>query len=136
MVNLGYDIAAQLPYLRAQAESRFTETLDVFTIEDVLDEATGLYTPTEVVAYSGVSGRVRYPTLTVSERAQGSQVPAIQDVTIHVSVGSTPNVAVNHLWRVTASTSDASLGGRVFRTKGESQAGQVTASRYPVERVS
>lgn len=135
-MSLGHDIAAQLPYLRMQAESRFTETLDVFTIDDVLDESTGLITPAEVIAYAGVPGRVRYPTLTVSERAQGSQVPAIQDVTIHVAVGATPDVAVNHLWRVTASTSDSALEGRVFRTKGESQAGQVTASRYPVERVT
>lgn len=136
MVNLGYDVAAHLPYLRAQAESRFTEVFTAFTIENVLNESTGLYEPTEVVAYAGVAGRVRYPSLTVAERAQGSQVPAIQDVTIHVAVGATPNVAVNHMWRVTGSTSDASLVGRVFRTKGESQAGQVTASRYPVERVS
>jgi hypothetical protein len=136
MVNVGYEIATMLPYLRAQAESRFTEVWDVFTVENVLDESTGLETPTEVVAYTDVRGRVRYPTLTVSERQQGSQVPAVQDVTISVAVGATPDVVVNHQWRCTASTADASLIGRTFRTKGEAQAGQVTAARYPVERVS
>jgi hypothetical protein len=121
---------------RAQAEARFTETLKAYTITRTGPDADGLYTDTEVTVYAAVSGRVKYPTLTVSEREQGSQVPAVQDVQVHVAVGSTPNVVVNVLWRVTASTADASLVGRVFRTKGEAQAGQVTASRYPVERVT
>jgi hypothetical protein len=121
---------------RAQAETRFTETFKAYTISRTGPDADGLYTDTEVTVYAAVRGRVKYPTMTVSEREQGSQVPAVQDVQIHVAVGATPNVVVNVLWRVTVSTADPSLEGRVFRTKGEAQAGQVTASRYPVERVT
>lgn len=120
---------------RAQATMRFTETLTVFYTTRVLG-SDGLYTDTEVPLYSGVAGQVKFPTLTVSEREQGAQVPAVQDVVIKVATASTPNVAVNHLWRVTASTADVSLVGRVFRTKGLPQAGQVTSWRYPVEQVA
>lgn len=118
---------------RAQTEARFTETFTAFTV--ALSDETGEngYTETETVVYSGVAGEVKFPTLTVHERDQGGQVPAVQDVIVKVAVGATPNVAVNTFWRVTASTSDASLVGRVFRTKGLPQAGNVTAHRYPVE---
>lgn len=121
---------------RRQAEARFTETLEAFTESRVLDDSTGEYAVTEVVVYSGVAGRVKFPTLTVSEREQGAQVPAVQDVQVHVAVGATPLVVVNTYWRVSASTADVSLVGRVFRTKGQPQAGAVTAHRYPVEAVS
>lgn len=119
---------------RRQTAARFTETFKVFTVARVLG-AGGGYTDTEVTVYASVLGEVKYPSLTVAERAQGGQVPAVQDVLIKVAVGSTPNVVVNTLWRVTASTVDPDLVGRVFRTKGEAQSGKVTAHRYPVERV-
>jgi hypothetical protein len=121
---------------RRQAEARFTETFTAYAVDRVLNESTGLFEDTEDVLYASVAGRVKYPTLTVSEREQGAQVPAVQDVEVHVAVGATPNVAVNVLWRCTASTSDSALVGREFRTKGEPQSGQVTAWRYPVERVT
>ena len=121
---------------RKQAEARFTETFKAFTVENVLDEETGLETPTEVAVYASVPGRWKSPTMTVSERAQGAQVPAVQDTQIHVAVGATPLVGVNTMWRVIASDSDSSLVGREARTKGLPQAGQVTAHRYPVEEVN
>jgi hypothetical protein len=121
---------------RRQAEARFTETFTAYTVEKVLNESTGLYVDTEEAMYASVAGRMKYPTLTVSEREQGAQVPAVQDVEIHVAVGATPDVTVNVRWRCTASTSDSALVGREFRTKGEPQSGQVTAWRYPVERVT
>lgn len=141
---------------RAQAVARFTETFTIFTTTNVLDEATGLYTPAEDVLYTGVEGRVKYPSTTVMERAQGGQVPAVQDVQIHVRVGlvlplvpaedlvpdtdllpsEVTLLPVNVLWRCESSVSDPTLEGRVYRTKGEPQSGNVTAHRYPVERVN
>lgn len=122
---------------RAQAEARFTETLTAFRVEHSTEpDENGDYPDVEVVLYTGVRGRVKFPTLTVSERQQGGQVPAIQDVHVHVAVGATPNVVVSTVWRVTASTADSALVGREFRTKGLPQAGQVTAHRYPVEAVN
>lgn len=137
MPILGPDTLGALPGLRAEAESRFTETFTVFyETTGVLNEATGLYEPTEVPVYSGVAGQFKFPTLTVQERAQGAQVPATQDVVIKVAVGSTPNVEKNHFWRCTASAVDSSLVGRVVRTSGIPQGGQVTTWRYPVEQFS
>lgn len=135
-MSLGSVVAAYLPYLRGEAESRFTETFTAFRSTKVLNPSTGLYEDTEVVLYAAVPGRVRFPTLTVSEQEQGAQVPAIQDVQVHVAVGATPDVGVGHSWRVDASTADSSLVGREFSVKGLPQAGQTTAHRYPVEQVA
>lgn len=121
---------------RRQAVARFTEVFTAYTVDRVLDPATGLYTLTEDVLYEDVPGRVKFPSLTVMEREQGAQVPAVQDVQVHVAVGATPDVGVNVLWRVVSSVADAGLVGRVFRTKGVPQSGAVTAHRYPVESVS
>lgn len=121
---------------RAQAASRFTETFKVFRITRTLSETTGVYTDTETSVYASVVGQFKFPTLTVAERDQGAQSPAVQDVVIKVAVGSTPNVVVGDLWRCTASTVDSSLVGRVVRTKGLWQAGQVTSWRVPVESVT
>jgi len=109
--------------------------LTVFRITKVLNTTTGLYAETEVVVHAGVAGRVKFPSMTVAERAQGGLVPAVQDVQIHVAVGSTPDVLKNHVWRVTASTSDESLVLREFRTTSLPQGGQTTVHRYPVEQV-
>jgi predicted amidohydrolase YtcJ len=135
-VNLGYDIASQLPYLRSQAAGRFTETFKVYTVTKSEPDADGVVVETEVTVYPAVTGRWKSATMNVSEREQGSQVPAVQDTHIHVAVGATPLVGVNTLWRVTASTADPSLVGREARTKGLPQAGQVTAHRYPVEEAN
>lgn len=125
-----------LSFGREYTVSRFTETFEVYTETKTLNNTTGEYTTTRTLFYEGLAGQVKFPTLTVSEREQGSQVPAAQDIVIKVAVGSATNVKVNHLWLVTASTVDASLVGRVFRTKGLAQSGQVTAHRFPVESVA
>ncbi|WP_366941696.1 DUF6093 family protein [uncultured Microbacterium sp.] len=117
---------------RKRAGSRFTETFTAYTVSSVLDEATGLYVDAETVLYADVAGHVKFPEMTVSEPGQAGQVMAVQDIEVHVTVGATPGVVVGVLWRVDGSTVDPSLTGRVFRTKGPPQAGQVTAHRYPV----
>lgn len=121
---------------RGLAAARFTETFNVFYVTRVLDVDTGLMTDTEITIYASVLGMVKFPSLNVTEREQGAQVPAVQDVTIKVAVGSTPNVIVNYVWRCTGSLVDDSLIGREFRTKGLPQAGQTTQWRYPVEQVA
>lgn len=121
----------ELDDARAEAEARFTETFTAYTVARVLDES-GTHTDIETALYTGVEGRLKFPSGTVSESSQGGQVRAVQDIEVHVSVGATPNVAVDVLWRITGSTADGSLVGRTFRTKGIPQSGQVSAHRYPV----
>lgn len=121
---------------RAQAVARFTETFTFYSVVESVDPVTLAPSSVETNLYTAVAGRLKFSTLAVSEStAAGSSVSA-QSVEIHVAVGATPNVRADHFCRMTASTSDASLVGRVFRIKGSAQAGQVTAARYPVEAQS
>ena len=134
-MNLGYDIAQALPGLRAEAESRMTETLTVGVETFVTDPVTGdAVRSVADPVYSGI-GQIKFPSMVVSERdAQGQQVAATsQMLRLPVSVGA---VAKGHVVRVTASSSDSTLVGRWFRVKSLPQSGQVTAHRYPLEEVT
>lgn len=124
---------------RREAAGELTETFKVYYETKVLVEEgsnAGNYVDTEVTVYAAMRGRMKFPSLSVQEREQGAQMPAVQDIIIKVAVGSTPLVKVGHIWRCTASTVDSSLVGREVRTKGLPQAGTVSNHRYPVEAVS
>ena len=122
---------------RVQAERRFTETFTFFS-ESYTPPAEGQIDPVlvETNLYVGVLGRVKFPSLNVSERDQGGQLLSVQSPEVHVAVGATPNIRADHFCRVTASTADSSLVGRKFRIAGLPASGQVTAARFPVEAVS
>lgn len=128
---LGWDIAAVLPELRAQAESRMTETVLVGKFRDGSDPATGAATRVLVTErYSG-KARVRYPSYAVAEMSPASQPVAQQDVIVSLPVGSGPVFEGDEVL-VTASTVDPNVVGRRFRVKGQPAAGQTTAYRVPV----
>ena len=122
---------------RAQANARMTESVTVTTTAPgtVMDESTGAYPDTITSHYSG-SGRIKYPTLTVSEKTPAGQTLAAQDVTLHLPVGLASQVRVDDVVTVTYSSADPDLVGRVFRVKGLAQAGQVSAHRFPLESLS
>ena len=122
---------------RTQAVARFTETFTFFS-ESYSAPADGQVDPvlTETNLYVGVLGRVKFPSLAVSERDQGGQLLTVQSPEVHVGVGATPNVRADHFCRVTASTVDSSLVGRKFRITGFPASGQTTAHRYPVSEAS
>ena len=119
---------------RAQANARMTETVTVTTTTpgEVMDESTGTY-PDVIVSHYGGVGRIKFPTLTVSERTPGGQTIAVQDVMLSLPVGFSSAVRIDDIVTVTGSTVDTDLVGRVFRIKGLAQAGQVSAHRFPVE---
>jgi hypothetical protein len=121
---------------RSMASSRFTETLSFYSDDGTTVDPDTLNDVEDVTVLHTVAGRVKYPTLTVSERSAVGQVFATQSVNVHVAVGSAPDVRTNHFVTVTASTADPALVGRVFRVTGNAQSGQVTAHRFPVEEVS
>lgn len=121
---------------RAQAESRFTETFTFFSSLRGVDPDTLEDADIETDLYTEVPGRVKYPTLTVSDSSAVGQTFATQDVNVHVAVGAVPLVHENHFCRVTWSTVDPGLIGRKFRVKGSPASGQVTAHRIPVEEVN
>lgn len=119
---------------RAQAEARMTDTVEFFTTALVQVPGTLQTIPVETSQGSTV-GRVKYLVSQGRDVESGAQFPVVQRVEVHVPVGSVdvlPGVFV----RVTASTADASLVGRVFRVAERPQAGQTTAWRYAVEETT
>lgn len=121
---------------RAFIESTFTETVEFYRVSGTaVDPETLNEVETKVVVYT-VPARVKYASMIVAEKRGAGEVIGSQSVTVSVAVGSTPTVNTDFFCKVTSSTVDTSLIGRVFRVKGFPQAGQVTAHRYPVEEVS
>ena len=131
-MTLGTDVDAALPYFRAQAESRMSETVQVTTTEK---QDTGGFDPEQVPTthYSG-RARVKFASQVVSDREVAGQFPVVQSVELHLPSGTV--VPRGSVAEVTASTADSSLVGRRFTVTGLPQAGQTTAARYPVEVVS
>lgn len=130
-MSLGYDIAQALPGLRAEAESRMSETVTVGRWEN--QRLPGSLDPVLTLVetyYEGIA-RVKFPYATsLSKVAAGQQ---LVETSIVVSLPSGSRVVpTGALVRVDSSSSDVSLVGRMLRVDGQAQAGQTTAHRYPV----
>lgn len=127
---LGQDIATALPGLRAEAESRMSETVLVGKFTDGTDPDTG--DPTQVIdveRYTGIA-RIRWASRDVSS-SDGSSTPVgTQEPYLSVPFGTGRFWADDEVL-VTASP-DPLLIGRHFRIQGAAVAGQVTAYRYPL----
>lgn len=133
-MSLGYDVAQALPLLRAEANSRMSESVTVGQFEDGTDEATGdpIRVPV-LVRYAGM-GRVRWNSREVSN-ANGPGGPVtVQEPYLSVPFGS-PRFFDRDEVLVTDSTSDPILVGRTFNIQGDAVAGQVSAHRYPLTEV-
>lgn len=130
-MNLGYDIALALPGMRAEAESRMTETVTIGTFE-MIREPGSLRTVLTLVEtlYTGIA-RVKYPYATSMSKVPAGQQLAETSIIVSVPHG-TPPVQTGSMIRVDASAADATLVGRMFTVDGQAQSGQTTAHRYPV----
>jgi hypothetical protein len=128
---LGEDVAAALPHLRDQAESRMTETVEIGLWGDGVDPETGEATQVLVESRYVGKGRVRYPSYAVAVQSPATEPVAQQDVVVSIPSGSGP-VFEGDTVLVTASTSDAMVIGRRFTVKGQPLAGQTTAYRISV----
>lgn len=129
-MTLGGDVAAALPGLRAEAESRMTDAVQVGRFKDGTDPVTG--DPTRVLDVERYSGkaRIRWASREVSNSdATGSPVGS-QEPYLSVPFGTARFWADDEV-HVTAST-DPILVDRQFRIQGAAVAGQVTAYRYPL----
>ena len=152
-MSLGSDLNAALPELRAQAESRMTETFDFFTATEGTDPVTLDPTTVETPLVEGARARVKFVASQGRDTESGGQYPVVQRVEVHVSAtlaaGIFPSdfvfpgdiypgevIPPGAFVRVTASTIDQSLIGRVFRVAERPPGGQVTAYRVIVEEVS
>lgn len=131
-MSLGADVAAALPALRAQAESRMTETISVGLLVDGTDPETGDPTQTVEAPVYGGPGRIRWASSTVSDMEGAGEQVAVQRPVLSVPVGS-PRLFDGMGVSVTGSTADGLLVGRVFTVQGGPVSGQVTATRYLLE---
>ena len=130
-MSLGYDLAQALPMLRAEAESRMTETFTIGKLQRVRQPGSleGTIELVEIY-YSGI-GRLKYPYATVLAKAPAGQ--QLVEMSIIASIpSSSPPMPTGAVIRVDASSSDPSLVGLLVRIDGPAQAGQTTAHRYPV----
>lgn len=134
-MTIGDDITAALPGLRAEAESRMTETVAFFTESDGTDPITLQPVKIETLIASDVRARLRSENRQSRDVEIAGQAPVVSALILSVPVGAVrvgPSVFV----RVSASTSDAGMVGVKVRTTDFPTMGQVTAWRYPVEQVS
>lgn len=129
-MSIGDDIAAALPGLRAEAESRMTETVTVGLFRDETDDSGA---PVRVLVeerYTGV-GRVRWASRGVTN-ANGPAMPVtVQEPYLSIPHGSARLFDRDEV-HVIDSTSDPILVGRKFAIQGGAIAGQVSAHRYPL----
>ncbi|MCW2287035.1 hypothetical protein EDF60_1686 [Leucobacter luti] len=131
-MNLGYDIAQVLPGLRAEAESRMDDTVQVTRDgERTWDEVSGEWVSAKVVIYEG-KARIKRPNDLSVDAEAGSQLIAVGRLQVHVPVGS-PVFAPNDLIEVTGSLSRADQVGRTFVVAAPFDGSQTTAIRYRVE---
>jgi hypothetical protein len=128
---LGDDIAAELPHLRAEAESRMTETVRVGVLTEDTDPDTLDVVKILTPVYEG-KARIRFPQNPSGEVDAAGQLIVKQDSILSLPWG-TPGVVPDMRAVIDASTQDGSLAGRVFRVKGFAAAGQTTATRFTVE---
>lgn len=133
-MTLGNDIAAALPLLRAEANSRMSETVVVGKFTDGTDPVT--LEPSRVLEqerYTGM-GRIRWNSREVSNsQATGSPV-AMQEPYLSVPFGTARFFTGDEV--ECSASPDPLLVGRRFKVSGNATAGQVSAYRYPLEELS
>lgn len=129
-MTLGGDIASALPGLRAEAESRMSETVQVGRFTDGTDPVTG--DPTRVLEAARYEGkaRIRWGSREVSNSDAVSSPVGSQEPYLSVPFGTGRFWADDEV--LVTGSSDPLLVGRQFRVQGAAVAGQVTAYRYPL----
>lgn len=132
-MSLGSDVAAALPGLRAEAETRMFEVVEVGTFTDGVDPDTGA--PTRVLEdarYEG-KGRIRYGSRDVSNSDGTGSPVVVQSPYLSVPFGS-PRLHDGDQVRV-ASSPDPLLADRWFTVAGSAGAGQVAHYKYPLSEL-
>lgn len=133
-MSLGSDIDAGLIELRAEAESRMTDSVMVGKFVDGTDPITkDAIRVLELARYTG-KGRIRWGSREVSNsQATGSPV-AMQEPYLSVPFGTARFFTDDEV--ECNDSPDPLLVGRRFKISGAAAAGQVSAYRYPLEELS
>jgi hypothetical protein len=131
-VVIGDDLAAALPELQAQAESRMLDTCTIVRPGDVTtDPLTGQVDPTDTPVYSGrCELRATTALIARDEESATSQVTA-QTFTLKVPVGA-PALMPGDLARFSATTYTPRLRNVAASVDGVHVGTFTTAQRVPV----
>lgn len=132
MQRLAYDIAAALPFLRAEAEGRMTQTWRIGTLAEFTDEDTYEVVQDLDVVYEGPGRLKSVQATSVAEPVVGAQVLAVRALELHVPV-DVAGIETDMRAVCVECPEDPTLVGVVVRVKGYPTGGQVTAARIPVE---
>lgn len=142
-MDLGADIAAALPGLRAQAESMMQDrcVVERVTAGTVLDEVTGEYTPVTVRVYPvGVAAdgpcQFKAANTAVRDVEAAGQLLVEQSATLKLPVAGSEVVREGDVVTITASRFDPQLVGVRVRVAGSHHQTFATARRFPVEEMS
>lgn len=130
-MNLGWDLAAALPGLRTEAESRMRATVVVGHVTEVTGPGYAVSKVLASVAYDGVA-RIKFPRSSVNEPIVADQPVAFEGMELHLPAGTT-GVEVDMWVVVESDQDDPGLAGRSFRIQGRPTAGAVTAARFVIE---
>ena len=130
-MNLGDDIAAALPELRAQAESMMRDSCTIRApgTAGAWDEATGTYAVVPgVVLYAG-HARVRRPNTAEREATAGEADWTVLGAVVSIPVGVDTDVPVKAVVTVDHCEHDPALTSRVFTVVGPHSQSHGTARR-------
>lgn len=125
---------SQRAQARYQTQTQFTEMITAGSYEETVDDDLNTVRTIVATHYTGLA-QVKYPTLTVSDKAALGQQMVEQSVIVKVPSGSV-RIPEGDMVIVTASTADALLVDREFRVEGSPQSGETTSHRYPVKELS
>lgn len=132
---IGAEIAAELPRLRAEAESMMVDTCAITraTAGSTFNETTGAYTGgSTTTVYTGAC-RVK-PRDNADRVVQyGQEAVSFWPFIVSVPMSAT-GISLNDIVTVTASALDASLVGMVLRVREVLQGSHLTARRLACER--
>lgn len=135
-MSLGADIAANLPMLREQAESRMQDACVIEKVEYVQDLETLEDVRTVLATTYAGKCRLRFLGNTTEDRDASGQDFAGQTMILSLPVSTSTLVRTDDevtFTAVDAITGDPALVGLRVRVKGIPHQSQATASRFPVE---
>lgn len=135
---LGHDIAAALPEMRAQAESKMVDACVITGGggAPVWNETTGQYdTPAGVTVYDGKC-EVQVPNVAEQSADVGEHEWTVQAAIVKLPVIGSEGAQIGHTVTITASTNDPQLVGCVYAVTGEHHKTYATARRLRCNEVT
>ncbi len=135
-MTLGAAIAAELPFLRAEAESRMTSTWTIGTDGGwAYNPATGRDEQTVTPLFT-TKARLKVVSSAVSDSEAGGRTVAVTRRELHIPVSS-PAVPVGAVAKCTAvgALGDPTMLNTIVRLSGSAPGSQTTARRLEVTEV-